>query len=90
MEIDVLEVYKMGKEDGTMIAAILGLDKEYEIDRAMEWCVEYLRWGEAKEEYDREIDMLWPEESYTNSRMQVCIRYLEKVEGGGYENRKVG
>ena len=54
--------------------------KETEIDRAMEWVIEYLRWCEV--EADKED---FPMESNDYARLaddniDTCIRYLKKVE----------
>ena len=51
-----------------------------EIDRAMEWCVENLRWCEV--ESDKEN--FWMDENdytrWADDNIDTCISYLEKVE----------
>jgi len=55
---------------------------EAEIDRAMEWVVEYLREEEAiQDQYSQYDDhrVAFAHENM-NRKFDVCIRYLEKVE----------
>jgi lysyl-tRNA synthetase class I len=52
---------------------------EADIDRAMEWCEEYLR--EEEIFFERHQHDILSMSCITDDDMQDCIRYLEKVEG---------
>lgn len=58
------------------------LQREVDIDRAMQWCEEYLREREVELYHFNNDDCKELFDSSFDLYFDTCVRYLEKVEAG--------
>lgn len=75
---------KEWKWSDDMLEDVISPEAQKEMDRAMEWCVEYLREHECHCEDWRSCGLAEDSENWLDLdyRIETCIRYLQKVEEG--------